>query len=83
VDVAAVGATVHELGAVLRADGGDLVLVDADPGTARIQVAVVLDGVSCDDCIMPPAHLREVVDARLRAAVGEEFELVLVDPRGD
>lgn len=80
-DAAAVGATVHELGAVLRADGGDLVLVDVDPGAARIRLALVLDEVRCEECILPPAQLWELVDVQMRAALGEEFELVIDDPR--
>ena len=81
-DRAVVDAVIHEIGAVLRADGGDLVLVDADPRTARIEVALVLDGVTCQDCIMPPAHLRDVVEMQLRTALAEEFEFAIDDPRG-
>jgi Fe-S cluster biogenesis protein NfuA len=81
IDVDGVSAAVEEMAAVLRADGGDLVLVDADPATDRIEVRVDLDGVSCLDCVMPTAALHDVITASISRHSRGEFELVLVDPR--
>jgi hypothetical protein len=72
---------VTEVGRALRADGGDLVLVDADDRTARIRVRVELDDVSCAECVLPPDQLRDTLDASLRRRIPEEFELVVDDPR--
>jgi len=77
----AVRAAVHDIGRMLRADGGDLQLVDADPATARIHVRVVLDDVRCDDCVLPPSQLEAVIEAQLQQQIAGEFELVVDDPR--
>jgi Fe-S cluster biogenesis protein NfuA len=81
VDPERVAVAVEEVAGFLRADGGDLVLVEADPRTARIRLAVVLDGVTCDDCILPPTMLRDTIEHALARRVVGEFELVLDDPR--
>jgi Fe-S cluster biogenesis protein NfuA len=80
-DADAVAAGVEELARVLRADGGDLRLVEADAQTLRIRLEVVLDGVSCDDCVLPPDLLFETIEASLRRRVPGEFELLVDDPR--
>jgi Fe-S cluster biogenesis protein NfuA len=80
-DPEGVAVAVDEVAGFLRADGGDLVLVEADPRTARIRLAVVLDGVSCDDCVLPPKMLHETIEHALSSRVVGEFELVLDDPR--
>jgi len=80
-DPARVASAVEEVAGFLRADGGDLVLVDADPRTARIRLAVVLDGVSCDECILPPKMLHDTIEHALASRVVGEFELVIDDPR--
>ena len=76
-----IAAAVHEVGALLRADGADLVLLDADPKAARIRLQLVLEGANCEECVLPPDMLRDVVDDSLRRRVHEEFELVIDDPR--
>jgi Fe-S cluster biogenesis protein NfuA len=81
IDVASVTEAVEEMAEVLRADGGDLVLVGADPATDRIEVRVELAGVECLDCVMPPSALHDVISASIARRSRGEFELVLVDPR--
>jgi hypothetical protein len=81
VDAHAVADAVDEVGRMLRADGADLVLVDADPGTARIRLRLELVDVSCEECVLPADMLLETVDAALRRRIAGEFELVLDDPR--
>jgi len=66
---------------MLRADGGDLILVDVDAPAARIHLRLDLSGVSCLDCILPPDFLRQVIDDCLHRRIPGEFELVLDDPR--
>jgi hypothetical protein len=72
---------VDEVARILRADGADLTLVDADPKTARIRLALVLDGVSCEECVLPPPMLFDTIEQSLRRRVAGEFELLLDDPR--
>lgn len=76
-----VDAAVEELRRPLRADGADLVLVRADPRTALIELRLVLDGVRCAECVLPPDRFADVVENVLRRDIPEEFELVLHDPR--
>lgn len=81
IDVAGVSEAVNELARMLRADGGDLVLVDADSKIDRITLRLVLDDVSCADCVLPPDMLFETVHASIERRVPGEFELVIDDPR--
>lgn len=76
-----VAAAVDELAAVIRADGGDLVLVDADVARDRVEVRLDLDGVSCLDCVLPPDQLRQVLQEGIARRVPSEFELIVHDPR--
>jgi len=80
-DEDAVAAAVDEVGRVLRADGADLTLVEANPKTARIHLALVLESVSCEECVLPPDMLYETIEQSLHRQVAGEFELILDDPR--
>src|ERR1700688_270828 len=50
-DDASVSAAVDELGRMLRADGADLLLIEADPKTARVHLRLMLDAVRCEACV--------------------------------
>jgi hypothetical protein len=80
-DPALVVAAVDELAGFLRADGADLLVREANPKTDRVHLALVMDDVSCADCVLPPDELRETIQEGLRRRVAGEFELVLDDPR--
>lgn len=72
---------VDEVGRVLRADGADLLLLEADPRTLRIRLELRLDDVHCSDCVLPPDRLAETITQAIRRRMPGEFELVLDDPR--
>lgn len=76
-----VAGAVDELAVMMRADGAELTLVRADPKTARIEVALGLDGVECLDCVLAPELLEQMLTDALQQRVRGEFELVLRDPR--
>ncbi len=80
-DPAVVAAAVDELAGFLRADGADLVVLDANPKTARIHLTLVLERVTCAECVLPPDELRDTITDALQRRVAGEFELVLDDPR--
>lgn len=80
-DPTAVAAAVDELAGFLRADGADLLLRDANPKTARVHLTLVLESVSCADCILAPDDLRDTINDALSRRIAGEFELVLDDPR--
>jgi Fe-S cluster biogenesis protein NfuA len=77
----AVIAAVDEVARMLRADGADLELREANPKTARIHLALLLESVSCEECVLPPPMLFETIEQSLQRRVPGEFELVLDDPR--
>jgi len=80
-DPATVVSAVDELAGFLRADGADLLVREADPKRARVHLALVLDDVSCADCILAPDELRATIAAALQRRIPGEFDLVLDDPR--
>jgi hypothetical protein len=80
-DRAAVVAAVDELAGFLRADGADLLVRDADPKTARVHLALVVDDVTCAECVLQPDDLRDTIADALQRRIAGEFELVLDDPR--
>jgi hypothetical protein len=81
IDDASVGDAVEEGGRILRADGADLVLIEANPKTARIHLRLVLDTVGCEECVLPPDMLHDTISQSLQRRIIGEFELVLDDPR--
>jgi hypothetical protein len=80
-DPAAVGVAVDEVARMLRADGADLVVVEIDPVTLRVRLALRYDDVRCEECLLPPAELAATVEAAIGRRVPGEFELLLDDPR--
>jgi Fe-S cluster biogenesis protein NfuA len=81
VDWDEVDVAVEEMAGLLRADGADLQLVDANAKTARIEVALDLSGVECLDCVLAPEFLEQMITDTLARHVRGEFELILRDPR--
>ncbi len=77
----AVVAAVDEVARILRADGADLSLLEANAKTARIHLALGLTDASCEECVLPPDMLFETIEQSLQRRVPGEFELVLDDPR--
>jgi len=81
VDAQAVTDAVEELARMLRADGADLLLIEADPRTLRVRLEVRFDNVSCAECVLAPDELVRTVTEAIGRRVPGEFELVLEDPR--
>lgn len=69
--------------ALVRSDGADLALVEADAKTARVVLRLEIGDQECStgSCVMPGP----VLDALLADAIGHhlpgELELRLIDPR--
>jgi hypothetical protein len=81
VDTDAVASAVDEVGRMLRADGADLLLVEANPSTLRIRLELRFDDVSCAECVLAPDQLAQTIDAAISRRVPGEFDLVVDDPR--
>jgi hypothetical protein len=80
-DLQGIADAVEEVGRLLRADGADLLLVEADPKTLRIRLCLRLDSVDCTDCVLPPGELAQTIAQAIRTRVRGEFELLIDDPR--
>ncbi|MGZ4689693.1 MAG: hypothetical protein ACXVKA_06500 [Acidimicrobiia bacterium] len=80
-DPEAVAVAVDELARMLRADGADLLLLEADPTTLRVRLELRIDDVSCAECILAPDELARTISAAITRRVPGEFELQLDDPR--
>lgn len=68
---------------VVRGDGADLVLVEANEKRARIELCLDVSNLHCDNgaCLLPGHLLEPMIMARLKDHVDGEFELRLQDPR--
>jgi Fe-S cluster biogenesis protein NfuA len=80
-DPAAVAEAVADIAGFLRADGADLLVREADPRTDRIHLALVVEDVTCAECVLPPDDLRATIAEALQRRVPGEFELIVDDPR--
>jgi hypothetical protein len=80
-DRSSVVAAVDDIAGFLRADGADLLVRAADPKTDRIHLALVVEDVTCAECVLPPDDLRATVADALQRRIPGEFELILDDPR--
>jgi hypothetical protein len=80
----AVDASVEAARSVVRGDGADLVLVNADARRARIDLKLDVANLNCDDgtCLLPGRLLKPMIEARMREHLAGEWELRLEDPRG-
>jgi hypothetical protein len=75
------GEVVDDLAALLRADGATLVLVTTDSEQRSVELAVRFDNVECEECVLPPAQLREMIISALARRAGYAVDVVLHDPR--
>jgi hypothetical protein len=80
-DTEAVAGVVDELARMLRADGADLLLLEADPQTLRVRLQLRFDDVTCAECVLAPDELARTINDAIARRVPGEFELLLDDPR--
>jgi Fe-S cluster biogenesis protein NfuA len=66
---------------LVQADGGDMELVDVEPGAGIVSLRLVLDGVECHECVMPRSLLEDVAGNVLRKAVPDLDRVTIDDPR--
>jgi hypothetical protein len=78
-----VAAALESARALVTSDGADLILVAADPRTARIELRLDVGGAHCETgaCVLPGEMLRPLIEAALAQKLDGEFELRLDDPR--
>lgn len=81
VDAAALRGALDEVAALLRADGATLRCRAVDEGRAHVELAVDFDDVECEDCVLPPDRLVEMVTSALSSRAGRPVAVDLDDPR--
>ena len=70
---------------VVRPDGGELVLVEANPKRGRVILRLDVTNLRCDaadgSCLLPGRLLQGMMQKLMEPHLGGEFELRLEDPR--
>lgn len=64
---------------MIRLDGGDLVLVDVDGGTANLRL--VVEGAGCAECVLPRPMLEAVALQMMQPLVPGLSAVAIDDPR--
>lgn len=78
-----IDAALADARALVRSDGADLELVEADAKASRIVLRLDVDDARCStgSCVMPGEILRPLIADAIARHLHEEFELRLIDPR--
>ena len=78
-----IDAALEDARSLVRSDGADLLLVEADAKAARIVLRLDVSDASCatGTCVMPGEMLEPLVFEALARHLPGEFELQLLDPR--
>jgi Fe-S cluster biogenesis protein NfuA len=76
-------AALDEARALVRSDGADLTLVEADPATARVVLRLEVGDETCatGSCVMPGDALRPLIADVLARRLRGALDLQLIDPR--
>lgn len=76
-----VNRAVEDVRVLVAADGGDMQLVDIDAASHTVNLRLVLDGVSCHECVMPRPILEEIVTGMMRDSIPDIARVAIDDPR--
>ena len=78
-----IAGALEEARALVRSDGADLELVEANEKAARIVLRLDVSNASCATgaCVMPGAMLEPLVAEAIARHIVGEFELQILDPR--
>ena len=66
---------------LVQADGGDIQLVSLDPATSTVNLRLVVEGASCQECILPRPMLEDIAAGIIRRSLPELRTLSIDDPR--
>jgi hypothetical protein len=72
---------VRGLQELIEADGGAFECLGYDPAGGVISLRLILDRVTCEECILPPEMLREVTSDYMRRRMPGLTAVQLEDPR--
>jgi Fe-S cluster biogenesis protein NfuA len=68
---------------LVQADGGDIELVSFDPDQGSVALRLVVDGATCQECILPRPLLEDISKGILQRSVPEITAVSIEDPRED
>ena len=79
----AIDAGVEAARTVVKGDGADLILVNADAKRGRIELKLDVTNLTCTDgtCLLPGRLLEGMITSKLQEHIEGAFELRLEDPR--
>lgn len=75
----ALSSAIDQLRVLLQADGGDLSVTSVTDTV--LEVRLIIEGVSCAECVMPRAFLEKVALGIVQRSVPEIVSVVVDDPR--
>jgi Fe-S cluster biogenesis protein NfuA len=81
IDRAALTPALDEVRSLVRADGGDLVLVSVDDDAATVRLALELTDAHCIECVMPRDFLEQIALDVVRRQVPDVVAVGIDDPR--
>jgi Fe-S cluster biogenesis protein NfuA len=70
-----------EVSGLVQADGGDIELVSVDPGAGAVALRLVVEGASCQECILPRPMLEDIAKNIMQRSVPEIVSVSIDDPR--
>ena len=68
---------------LVQADGGDIEFVSLDADQGAVSLRLVVDGATCQECILPRPLLEEISTGILQRTVPEITSVSIEDPRED
>jgi Fe-S cluster biogenesis protein NfuA len=79
IDEATITPAIDEARALVQADGGDMQLVGIEDAT--ISLRLVLEGASCEECVMPREFLEQIVLDMVKQRAPAVAAVTIDDPR--
>jgi hypothetical protein len=79
IDETAVRDGLEEVQALVRADGGDMLLTSVDGSTVNLEL--VLEGANCVECVMPREILEQIALDVVQRRAPDVSTLHIDDPR--
>jgi Fe-S cluster biogenesis protein NfuA len=81
IDEATIAPALDDVRALVQADGGDMLLEGVDPAANSVSLRLVLEGASCEECVMPREFLEQIALDMLRKQAPELAAVSIDDPR--
>jgi len=80
-DEATIVPALDEVRSLVQADGGDMELVSLDDSAGTVSLRLILEGASCEECVMPRDFLEQIALDVLRKSVPAVAAVSIDDPR--